>query len=187
MTTIETLTILILLSNQKTLQSIAVYPSHPSYTLTLKLEGREHHTTLTPNHHFLQCRTIGDDQRTCFPTQRTLANLNGLDGRMILALEGGHVGEGEGGTGEGAEVGESREIDGRNGIAIGELNIKSNLHKRRRKRIRDGEVVGGGSNELFECGGVCSSNPLNTLTLSNQCVNIAKRSRQIDFNTVTNV
>ena len=106
---------------------------------------------------------------------------------MILALEGGHVGEGEGGTGEGLEVGESREIDGRDGVAVGKLSITSNLHKRRRKRIRDGEVVGGGSNELFECGGVCSSNPFNALTLSNQRVNIAKRSRQIDFNTVTNV
>ena len=55
---------------------------------------------------------------------------------MILALEGGHVGEGEGGTGEGLEVGESREIDGRDGIAVGELNIKNSIHERKKMRKR---------------------------------------------------
>ena len=41
---------------------------------------------------------------------------------MILTLEGSHVGEGEGGAGEGLEVGELGEIDGRDGIAVGELS-----------------------------------------------------------------
>ena len=78
---------------------------------------------------------------------------------MILTLEGRHVGEGEGGAGEGLEVGEVGEIDGRDSVAIGELSITGNLHKRRGERIRVGgmgEVVGSGSNELFHCGGVYS-------------------------------
>ena len=90
---------------------------------------------------------------------------------MIRTLEGSHVGEGEGGTGEGLEIGELGEIDARDGVAIGELNITGNLHKRRGEGIRVGgmgEVVGSGSNELFQGGGVYSSTPLFTLTLSNQ-------------------
>ena len=79
---------------------------------------------------------------------------------MVLALEGRHVGEGEGGTGEGLEVGELGEIDGRDGVAVGELSITGNLHKRRGEGIRVGrvnEVVGSGSDELFQSGGVYSS------------------------------
>ena len=79
---------------------------------------------------------------------------------MVLALEGRHVGEGEGGAGEGLEVGELGEIDGRDGVRVGELSITSNLHKRRGERIRVGgvgEVVGSRSNELFQCGGIYSS------------------------------
>ncbi len=79
---------------------------------------------------------------------------------MILALEGRHVGEGEGGAGEGLEVGELGEIDGCDGVAVGELSITGNLHKRGGEGIRIGgmgEVVGSGSNELLHCGGVYSS------------------------------
>ena len=79
---------------------------------------------------------------------------------MILTLEGRHVGEGEGGAGEGLEVGELGEIDGRDGVAVGELSITGNLHKRGGEGIRVGgvgEVVGSGSNELLHCGGVYSS------------------------------
>ena len=50
---------------------------------------------------------------------------------MILTLERSHVGEGEGGAGEGLEVGELEEVDGRDGDAVGELSITGNLHKRR--------------------------------------------------------
>ena len=87
---------------------------------------------------------------------------------MILTLEGSHVGEGEGGTGEGLEVGELGEIDGRDGVRVGELNLTGNGHKRRGEGIRRGKGVGGGSNELFQGGGVYSSTPFFTFTLSNQ-------------------
>ena len=79
---------------------------------------------------------------------------------MILALEGRHVGEGERGAGKGLEIGEGGEIDGRDGVAVGELSITGNLHKRGGERIRVGgvgEVVGSGSNKLFQGGGVYSS------------------------------
>ena len=79
---------------------------------------------------------------------------------MVLALEGRHVGEGEGGTGEGLEVGELEEVDGRDGVAVGELSITCTLHTRRGEGIivgGMGEVVGSGSNELLQSGGVYSS------------------------------
>ena len=79
---------------------------------------------------------------------------------MILTLEGRHVGEGEGGAGEGLEAGELGEIDGRDGVAVDELSITGNLHKRGGEGIRTGgvrEVVGSGSNELLQSGGVYSS------------------------------
>ena len=79
---------------------------------------------------------------------------------MILTLEGRHIGEGEGGAGEGLEAGELGEIDGRDGVRVSELNITRNGHKRRREgiRVREvNEVVGSGSNELLQSGGVYSS------------------------------
>ena len=79
---------------------------------------------------------------------------------MILTLEGRHVREGEGGAGEGLEVGELGEIDGRDGVAVGELSITGNLHKRGGEGIRTGgvrEVVGSGSDELLQCVGIYSS------------------------------
>ena len=79
---------------------------------------------------------------------------------MVLTLEGRHVGEGEGGAGEGLEIGELGEVDGCDGVAVGELSITGNLHKRGGEGIRVGgvgEVVGSGSDELFHCGGVYSS------------------------------
>ena len=79
---------------------------------------------------------------------------------MILTLEGRHVGEGESRTGEGLEVGELGEIDGCDSVAVGELSITCNLHKRGGEGIRVGgmgEVVGSGSDELFHCEGVYSS------------------------------
>ena len=139
---------------------IAFYSLFTSHSLTLQSERRVHHAALAPNHHFVQCRAVRDDELALLPTQGALANLNGLDGGVVLALEGRHVGEGEGGAGEGLEVGELGEIDGRDGVAVGELSIAGNLHKRRGEGIRVGgvrEVVGSGSNELFQCGGVYSS------------------------------
>ena len=131
-----------------------------AHTLTFQSEGCEHHTALAPNHHFVQCRAVRDDELALLPTQGALANLNGLDGGVILTLEGRHVGEGERGADEGLEVGELGEIDGRDGVAVGELSITGNLHKRRGEGIRVGrvnEVVGSGSDELFQSGGVYSS------------------------------
>ena len=129
-------------------------------TLTLQSERSEHHTALAPNHHFVQCRTARDDELALLPTQGALPNLNGLDGGVVLTLEGKHVGEGERGAGKGLEVGELGEIDGRDGVAVGELSITGNLHKRGGEGIRIGgmgEVVGSGSDELLHCGGVYSS------------------------------
>ena len=129
-------------------------------TLTLQSERSEHHTALTSNHYLIQCRAVRDDELALLPTQGALANLNGLDGGVVLTLEGSHVGEGEGGAGEGLKVGELGEIDGRDGVAVGELSITGNLHKRRGERIRVGgvrEVVGSGSNEMLQGGGVYSS------------------------------
>ena len=131
-----------------------------AHTLTFQSEGCEHHTALAPNHHFVQCRAVRDDELALLPTQGALANLNGLDGGVILTLEGSHVGEGEGGAGEGLEVGELGEIDGCDGVAVGELSITGNLHKRRGEGVGIGgmgEVVGSGSNELFQSGGIYSS------------------------------
>ena len=142
-----------------------------AHTLTLQSEGCEHHAALAPNCHFVQCRTIRDDELALLPAQGALTNLNGLDRGVVLALEGSHVGEREGGTSEGLEIGEVGEIDGCDGVRVGELNLTGNLHKRRREGIRVGgmnEVVGGGSNELFQDGGVYSSTPFFTFTLSNQ-------------------
>ena len=160
MTGIEALAVFLFLSEQKSLQLIAFYPSFTSYSPTLQSEGCVHHTALAPNHHFVQCRAVRDDKHTLLPTQGALANLNGLDGGVVLALEGSHVGEGEGGASEGLEVGELGEIDGHDRVAVGELSITGNLHKRRGEGIRVGgmgEVVGSGSNELLQSGGVYSS------------------------------
>ena len=131
-----------------------------AHTLTFQSEGCEHHTALAPNHHFVQCRAVRDDELALLPTQGALANLNGLDGGVILTLERSHIGEGEGGADEGLETGEVGEIDGCDSVAVGELSITGNLHKRGGEGIRIGgmgEVVGSGSNELLHCGGVYSS------------------------------
>ena len=131
-----------------------------AHTLTFQSEGCEHHTALASNHHFVQCRAIRDDELALLPTQGALANLNGLDGGVVLTLEGSHVGEGEGGTGEGLEVGELGEIDGHDRVAVGELSITGNLHKRGGEGIRTGgvrEVVGSGPDELLQCVGIYSS------------------------------
>ena len=189
-TSIEALTEFLFPSEQKSLQLIAFYSSFTSHSPTLQSEGCEHHTALAPNHHLVQCRAVRDDELTLLPTQGALANLNGLDGGVILTLEGSHVGKGEGGAGEGLEAGELGEIDGCDGVAVGELSITGNLHKRRGEGIRVGgvgEVVGSGSNELFQSGGIYSSRRFMTLTLSNQCVNVTERGRQINLDVFTNV
>ena len=168
MTGIEALTEFLFPSEQKSLQLIAFYSSFTSHFPTFQSERNVHHTTLAPNHHFVQCRTVCDDELALLPTQGALANLNGLDGGVILTLEGRHVGEGEGKAGEGAEAGEVGEIDGCDGVRVGELNVTGNGHKRRGEGIRREKGVGGGSNELFQGGGVYSSTPFFTFTLSNQ-------------------
>ena len=160
MTGIEALTEFLFPSEQKSLQLIAFYSSSTSHSPTLQSEGCVHHAALASNHHFVQCRAVRDDELALLPTQGALANLNGLDGGVILTLEGRHVGEGEGGTGEGLEVGELEEVDRRDGVAVGELSITGNLHKRGGEGVGIGgmgEVVGSGSNELFQSGGVYSS------------------------------
>ena len=190
MTGVKALTEFLFPSEQKSLQLIAFYSLFIAHTLTLQSEGCVHHTALAPNHHFVQCRAVRDDELALLPTQGALANLNGLDGGVILTLEGRHVREGEGGASEGLEVGELGEVDRRDGVAVGELSITGNLHKRGGERIRVGgmgEVVGSGSNELFHCEGVYSSCCFITLTLSNQGVNITERSSQVYFNAVTDV
>ena len=160
MTCIEAPTEFLFPSEQKSLQLIAFYSSFTSHSPTLQSERSVHHTASAPNHHFVQCRTVRDDKLALLPTQGALANLNGLDGGMILALEGSHGGEGEGGAGEGLEVGELGEIDGHDRVAVGELSITGNLHKRGGEGIRIGgvgEVVGSGSDELFQSGDIYSS------------------------------
>ena len=131
-----------------------------AHTLTFQSEGCEHHTALAPNHHFVQCRAVRDDELALLPTQGALANLNGLDGGVILTLERSHIGEGEGGADEGLETGEVGEIDGCDSVAVGELSITGNLHKRGGEGIRTGgvrEVVGSGPDELLQCVGIYSS------------------------------
>ena len=49
------------------------------------------------------------------------------------------------------------------------------------------EVVGSGSNKLFQSGGVYSSCWFMTLTLSNQRVNVTERGRKINIDVFTNV
>ena len=48
---------------------------------------------------------------TLIPAHRALPNRDGPDVGMALTLEHTHVGEGEGCTAEGGEVGEGREIE----------------------------------------------------------------------------
>ena len=48
---------------------------------------------------------------TLLPTHRTLPYRDGLDAGMVHTLEHAYVGEGEGRTVEGGEVGEGREIE----------------------------------------------------------------------------
>ena len=82
------------------------------------------------------------------------------------------------------------EVDRRDGVAVGELSITCNVHKRRGEGIivgGMGEVVGSGSNELLQCVGIYSSCSFITLTLSNQGVNVTERIRQVYFNAVTDV
>ena len=131
MTGVKALTEFLFPSEQKSHQLIAFYSSFTSHSPTLQSERSVHHAALASNHHFVQCRAVRDDELALLPTQGALANLNGLDGGVILTLEGRHVGEGEGGTGEGLEIGELGEVDGRDGVAVGELSITGNLHKRR--------------------------------------------------------
>ena len=160
MTGVKALTAFLFPSEQKSHKLIAFYSLFIAHTLTLQSERCVHHTALTPNHHFVQCRTVRDDELALLPTQGALANLNGLDGGVIITLERSHVGEGEGGTGEGLEVGELGEIDERDGVAVGELSITGNLHKRGGEGIRTGgvrEVVGSGPDELLQCVGIYSS------------------------------
>ena len=106
MTATETPTVFLFLSEQKSLQLIAFYSLFTSRSPTLQSERSEHHTALASNHHFVQCRAVRDDELSLLPTQGALANLNGLDGEVILTLERSHVGEREGGAGEGLEIGE---------------------------------------------------------------------------------
>ena len=67
-TGIEALAVFLFLSEQKSLQLIAFYPSFTSHSTTLQSERSEHHTALAPNHHFVQCRAVRDDELALLPT-----------------------------------------------------------------------------------------------------------------------
>ena len=154
MTAIETRTILLLLAHLQRLQRITIYTSQEEEEYTSHNEFHELNTTPAPNTQLTQHCTTTHGEMTLPPTQRTLPNRDGLDVGVVLTPELTHVGEGEGGAGEGGEVGEGGEIEF---SAARHRDVHIDLLHRVRETVllHDmGEVIGGGENELFQRGGV---------------------------------
>ena len=154
MTTIEAGSILLLLAHLQRLQRITIYTSQEGEAHTSHNELHELNTTLASNTQRTQRLTTTHSEVTLLPAQRTLPNRDGLDAGMVHALKHTHVGEGEGRTVEGDEVGEGREIEFSTALHRG---VHVDLLHRVRETVllhdmREG--IGSSENELFQCGEV---------------------------------
>ena len=178
MTTIEAGSILLLLAHLQRLQRITIYTSQEGEVHTSHNELHELNTTLASNTQRTQRLTTTHSEVTLLPAQRTLPNRDGLDAGMVHALKHTHVGEGEGRTVEGDEVGEGGEVEFRDGDAVlnGGIHIDLLHSVGETVAIHEvGEGVGGGENELFQRGGVYISSLFNIPTLCRDRMNTSKR------------
>ena len=150
----ETGTILLLLTHLQRLQRVTIYTSQQGEVHTSHNELHELNTAPASNTQRMQRRTTTHSEVTLLPTHRTLPNRDGLDVGMVLTLKHAHVGEGEGRTAERREVREGREI--KFSAALHRDVHIDLLHGVRETVLMRGvgEVIGGGENELFQCGGV---------------------------------
>ena len=106
---------------------------------------------------------------------------------MILTLEHAHVGEGEGGAAEGREVREGGEIEF--GAALHSGVHIDLLHGVRETVLMRGvgEVIGGGENELLQCGSVYDSYSFNTSTFRCDGMNPSKGTRNANLEVIRDV
>ena len=106
---------------------------------------------------------------------------------MILTPEHAHVGEGEGGAAEGREVREGGEIEF--GAALHSGVHIDLLHGVRETVLMRGvgEVIGGGENELLQCGSVYDSYSFNTSTFRCDGMNPSKGTRNANLEVIRDV
>ena len=186
-TVIETGSVFLLLAHLQRLQHITVYTSQEGEEHTSHNELHELNTTPASNTQLTQRRTATHSEVTLLPAHRALPNRDGLDVGMILTLEHAHVGEGEGGAAEGREVREGGEIEF--GAAL-----HSGVHIDLLHRVREtvlmrgvGEVIGGGENELLQCGSVYDSYSFNTSTFRCDGMNPSKGTRNANLEVIRDV
>ena len=106
---------------------------------------------------------------------------------MILTPELTHVGEGEGCAAEGGEVREGGEIEFSAALHSG-VHIDL-LHGVRETVLMRGvgEVIGGGENELLQCGSVYDSYSFNTSTFRCDGMNPSKGTRNANLEVIRDV
>ena len=186
-TAIETRTILLLLAHLQRLQRITIYTSREGEAHTSHNELHELNTTPASNTQLTQRRTATHSEVTLLPAHRALPNRDGLDVGMILTLEHAHVGEGEGRAAEGGEVREGGEIEF-------SAALHSGVHIDLLHRVREtvlmrgvGEVIGGGENELLQCGSVYDSYSFNTSTFRCDGMNPSKGTRNANLEVIRDV
>ena len=151
---IEAGSVFLLLPHLQCLQRITIYKSQEGEAHTSHYELHELNTTPASNTQRMQRFTATHSELTLLPAHRALPNRDGLDVGMVLTLEYTHVGEGEGRAVEGGEAREGREIEFSAALHSG-VHIDLFHRVRETVLIRGvGEVIGGGENELLQCGGV---------------------------------
>mgnify|MGYP006952377732 CR=1 FL=1 len=186
-TVIETGSVFLLLAHLQRLQHITVYTSQEGEEHTSHNELHELNTTPASNTQLTQRRTATHSEVTLLPAHRALPNRDGLDVGMILTLEHAHVGEGEGGAAEGREVREGGEIEF--GAALHSGVHIDLLHGVRETVLMRGvgEVIGGGENELLQCGSVYDSYSFNTSTFRCDGMNPSKGTRNANLEVIRDV
>ena len=179
--------IFLLLAHLQRLQRITVYTSQQGKAHTSHNELHELNTTPASNTQLTQRRTATHSEVTLLPAHRALPNRDGLDVGMILTLEHAHVGEGEGGAAEGREVREGGEIEF--GAALHSGVHIDLLHGVRETVLMRGvgEVIGGGENELLQCGSVYDSYSFNTSTFRCDGMNPSKGTRNANLEVIRDV
>ena len=186
-TVIKTGSVFLLLAHLQRLQHITVYTSQEGEEHTSHNELHELNTTPASNTQLTQRRTATHSEVTLLPAHRALPNRDGLDAGMILTLEHAHVGEGEGGAAEGREVREGGEIEF--GAALHSGVHIDLLHGVRETVLMRGvgEVIGGGENELLQCGSVYDSYSFNTSTFRCDGMNPSKGTRNANLEVIRDV
>ena len=186
-TVIETGSVFLLLAHLQRLQHITVYTSQEGEEHTSHNELHELNTTPASNTQLTQRRTATHSEVTLLPAHRALSNRDGLDVGMVLTLEHTHVGEREGRAAEGGEVGEGGEIEFSAALNWG-VHIDL-LHGVRETVLMRGvgEVIGGGENELLQCGSVYDSYSFNTSTFRCDGMNPSKGTRNANLEVIRDV